>query len=303
MHIRLLCRFSLSLLLITLISFPVRAQSVKGRIERIKSIESRYAAQRITEVWLPEGYDPARNKYCVVYMHDGQNLFDSTFSYGGKEWKVDETLTDLRKNGLIKDCIVVAIWNTPLRFLEYAPQKPFGLMNGTSVREIRNEANYGGSPLSDDYLKFIVLELKPYIDKHYATLTGPEGTFISGSSMGGLISLYALTEYPEVFGGAACISTHWPLRLQNNSQAFTNASIEYLSARLDNLSNKKFYFDYGTETLDAWYEVHQVRIDSLFRAKGFTESNFLSIKFPGHAHNEASWAERFHIPAAFLLKP
>jgi len=288
-----------------LISLQIKSQRPEasvGRLEHIEAFASEYVDPRNIDVWLPEGYNPKTEHYAVLYMHDGQNLFDSAFTYGGNEWQVDETLGRLMASANVRSCIVVGIWNTPKRFLEYAPRQPFDLMTGVSQDETRADRQYGGMPLSDDYLKFIVRELKPYIDKKYATLTGPESTFIAGSSMGGLISLYALAEYPGVFGGAACLSTHWPLRLQANNQAFTSAMIRYLAPKLDKITGKIVYFDFGTETLDSWYEPHQLRIDSLFREKSYHDENLMSKKFEGDAHNEVSWAKRLHIPLKFLLK-
>lgn len=289
-------------LLLSLYASSQRPVPSAGRLVRLEAFPSEYVDARNIDIWLPEGYDTQNTRYAVLYMHDGQNLFDPAFSYGGTEWQVDETLSGLMATAQVQQCIVVGIWNTPKRFLEYAPLQPFELMTGLSRDETLADRQYGGVPLSSEYLKFIVRELKPAIDKKFATLSDPGNTYIAGSSMGGLISLYALTEYPGVFGGAACLSTHWPLRLQNNSSAFTTAMIKYLAPRLDKMSAKKIYFDYGTETLDAWYEPHQLRIDSLFKAKRYSEENFMSKKFEGDAHNEASWAKRLHNPLKFLLR-
>lgn len=273
----------------------------QGKLLPAFEMTSAYCDARKISVWLPEGYPQPGVKYAVLYMHDGQNLFDTATAYGHKEWKVDETLSKLIAEGKIVPCIVVGIWNTPRRFLEYAPAGPFALMSAEARKEIVNAPMFGGQPLSDGYLKFIVEELKPWVDSHFQVDSSPQATIIAGSSMGGLISLYALCDYPQVFGGAACISTHWPLRLQNNSPAFTKAMIEYLKPKIPLLQSHKVYFDYGTETLDALYEVHQLRLDSLFRAEKFPETQFRSLKFEGAAHNELSWAERFDIPALFLL--
>jgi pimeloyl-ACP methyl ester carboxylesterase len=273
----------------------------QGQVLPAFEMSSSFCDARKISIWLPDGYPRPGVKYAVLYMHDGQNLFETATAYGHKEWQVDETLTALIKDDRIVPCIVVGIWNTSKRFREYAPARPFSVMLTEAQKGTENAALYGGQPLSDAYLRFIVEELKPWVDAHFEVDTSAKSTFIAGSSMGGLISLYALCEYPQVFGGAACISTHWPLRLSKNSPAFTHAMIEYLKPRISGLQGHKIYFDYGTETLDAFYETHQVRIDSLFRAEGFPESSFRSQKFEGAAHNEASWAERFHIPALFLL--
>jgi enterochelin esterase-like enzyme len=124
---------------------------------------------------------------------------------------------------------------------------------------------------------------------------------VAGSSMGGLISLYAALEYPKVFGGAACFSTHWPLSLKENSPAFTASMVRYLDKKLPRSRKPKLYFDHGSATLDAWYEPHQLRIDSVMHAHGYDAGNWLSRSFPGAAHNEAAWKKRVPLALQFLL--
>lgn len=204
------------------------------------------------------------------------------------------------QEGKIRNCIVVGIWNTSKRFTEYLPNKPFKLMPKQARDKLKAERSAEQSILSDAYLKFVVKELKPYIDQHYPTLTNRTNTFIAGSSMGGLISLYALCEYPQVFGGAACISTHWPASLKENTPDFRNAYLKYLKRHLPKPRNHKTYFDYGTETLDAWYEPHQKAVDAFLKQKGYFPNYCLSKKFEGAAHNEASWQKRFDIPLLFF---
>lgn len=265
-------------------------------IVRHADFPSEHVAPRHVDVYLPAGYEPnGRERYKVLYMHDGQNLFSTETSYAGVEWRIDEVMDSLKI-----PAIVVGIWNSPKRFHEYAPQKPLEShlsMDGRDTVRIRlTEA-----PLSDAYLTFIVTELKPFIDSNYKTKTGAESTFIMGSSMGGLISLYAVSEYPEVFGGAANVSTHWPLLLDRNSSYFMDAYLAYLNTALPVASAPKLYFDHGTENLDAMYAVHQVRMDSLMMLKSYPDDRWMSQVFDGADHNEASWAKRVHIPLGFLL--
>jgi enterochelin esterase-like enzyme len=181
-----------------------------GKVIRLENFRSKYVNPRNIDVWLPEGYD-AGKKNAVIYMHDGQMLFDSTSTWNKQEWQVDEVITKLHSEGNIKDCIVVGIFNdNDYRFSEYFPSVALnGLLEPTRSSIVRNLLK--DKPLSDNYLKFIVEELKPYIDKTFSTFTDPSNTIIIGSEMGGLISVYAFCKYPEVFGGAACMSTHWQL--------------------------------------------------------------------------------------------
>ncbi len=157
--------------------------------------------------------------------------------------------------------------------------------------------------MADEYLMFLVHELKPYVDSAYSTLAGPDHTFLMGSSMGGLISLYAVCEYPKIFGGAACLSTHWPLAIPQQEPTFDIPSTfrQYLDNYLPSPSNHKFYFDHGTATLDSLYKPHQNLIDSIMVKHGYTSENWMTKEFPGDEHSEVAWARRLHVPLEFLF--
>jgi predicted alpha/beta superfamily hydrolase len=159
-----------------------------------------------------------------------------------------------------------------------------------------------GGPNSDNYLKFVVTELKPFIDSTFSTLKDQPNTFISGSSMGGLISMYAICEYPEVFGGAACLSTHWPGTFTVENNPVPDAFLKYLKDHLPLPANHRIYFDYGSETLDALYKPFQLQADEIMKAKGYTLKNWVTREFPGDNHSEKAWNKRFSIPALFLLE-
>ena len=267
------------------------------RIERIPDIASRFVQARHVDVWLPAGYPQPGTRYAVLYIQDGQNLFDPKNSYGGVAWEVDSTLA--ARGPAVRPCIVVGIWNTDRRFLEYAPARPYAAMSAAARARIGQERP--GQPLSDAYLKFLVKELKPYVDKHFQTAPRRADTFVAGSSMGGLISLYAVLEYPRVFAGAACFSTHWPLSLKENAPDFATAMRDYLAKKLPRRRRPKLYFDYGSATLDAWYAPHQLRIDNQLRAQGYDSTTWRTRSFPGAPHNEAAWKKRVPEPLRFLL--
>ena len=160
-------------------------------------------------------------------------------------------MRDLIEAGRARAAIVVGIWNTPQRSEEYMPQRALELFSLQLARR--------RTPLSDPYLKFIVQELKPFIDEHYRTLPDRENAFIMGSSMGGLISIYAVCEYPDHFAGAGCISTHWP--------AAGGIVVDYLAQALPEAGEQRLYFDYGTATVDALYERYQEEVDQILIAK------------------------------------
>jgi len=258
-----------------------------------KAFPSLFVAPRDIEVFVPAGYTK-KKKYNVLYMHDGKNVFNPETSTHKIDWGIDETMRKLFDDNSIKETIVVAIWSHPeYRYSEYMPQKPLPEMKSDSIIQGFNE-EFGRAPYSDDYLKFLVTELKPFIDTTYSTKRGKNNTFIMGSSMGGLISAYAICEYPDIFGGAGCISTHWPI--------LDGIFIKYLETNLPKASSHKIYFDFGTETLDAEYEPYQKKVDSIMMQNGYiTEKNWMTLKFEGAAHDEKCWRERAHIPIQFLL--
>lgn len=258
-------------------------------IKKYPSFSSAYVKPRNVEIMLPPGYTP-KKKYDVLYMHDGQNVFDTATAYAHVEWQIDETVSKLVASKKIRPVIVVASWCTDQRFAEYMPAKPKDAIDGAKKSGLlKNDL------LSDDYLEFIVNELKPFVDKNFSTYTTPEHTFIMGSSMGGLISCYAVCEYPQIFGGAACLSTHWP--------ALNGTFLAYVKDHLPDPSNHKFYFDHGTVTLDSLYQPFQQKVDTMMAKAGYQQNrNWISLIFEGAAHNEDAWQKRVHIPIEFLLK-
>ena len=300
-------------LLITLLimSNLTDAQSLKvssGKVERWSNFSSKYVVARNIDVWLPEDYSISKH-YAVLYMHDGQMLFDSTITWNHQEWMVDETITELIKEHKIKDCIVVGIWHDDrLRHSEYFPQKPFEMLTEEQRKYIISAIRPNGFVVfndtvrSDNYLKFIVEELKPFIDTKYATLKDKANTFIAGSSMGGLISMYAICEYPNVFGGAGCLSTHWPGIFTLDNNPVPDIFIQYMQTHLPSPKDHLFYFDYGTATLDSLYPGIQRKVDEVMKAKGYTSANWITKEFPGEDHSEKSWSRRLNYPLEFLLR-
>lgn len=273
---------------------------VTGKLIEHKNFPSKLVQPRQVDVWLPSNYDSTK-RYAVLYMHDGQNCFDSSTSFTKVDWGADETLTQLMSEGKLCDLIVVGIWNTLNRYGEYMPQKLYEALPQTLRDSMKTR--YPMAKLeSDNYLKFIVTELKPFIDSSYSTKPELKSTAIMGSSMGGLISLYAICEYPQVFGNAACLSTHFP--------AVKNVISDYLKINLPEPQSHKIYFDFGTETLDKEYEPYQMQVDAVMRQKGFValnneaqpkSANWLTKKFQGEDHSERAWRKRLHIPLLFLF--
>jgi predicted alpha/beta superfamily hydrolase len=177
-------------------------------------------------VYLPPDYHQSKKHYPVLYMHDGQNLFDNATSYAG-EWGVDETLDSLIAKGKA-GAIVVGIDNGAARMSEYNPYS-FTWKNAANATTFLPEGN--------EYLAFLVTTLKPYIDKQFRTLPSKENTMIAGSSMGGLISYYAALNYSQVFGKAGVFSPAF----------WTAPAIKNYTDSAASKVNGKFFFYMGAQ--------------------------------------------------------
>lgn len=278
-----------------------------GTVKRMENFSSRFVTARNVDVWLPDGYSN-KKKYAVLYMHDGQMLYDSSITWNKQAWEVDDVIGQLLKENKINDVIVVGVWNGgTTRHPDYFPQKPYESLTPSEKDTVTARLQRMGrtrevfKPVSDNYLQFLVTELKPFIDKTYSTYTGADHTFIAGSSMGGLISLYAICEYPQVFGGAACLSTHWPGIFSMDNNPVPDAFINYLKLNLPNPATHTIYFDCGDQTLDAMYPPIQAKVDAVMKEKGFTATNWITKYCPGENHSEAAWRKRIDVPLVFLL--
>lgn len=277
----------------------VRPQVSVGTLDYYPMFNSQYINSRDVAVWLPNGYQIG-DSCDVLYMHDGQMLFDAATTWNHQEWHVDEIVDSLINKGAIRPCIVVAINNTDDRLEEYFPNKVWQYLAG-SERETDDQQKMDG----DDYLVFLVKELKSFIDKRYRPLTSREHTFIMGSSMGGLISLYALCEYPQVFGGAACLSTHLSMQklpvVDDDHEPWATALRSYVQEHLPQPGTCRLYMDHGTSGYDGDYGMYQERIDEIIKNKGWGDDCYMSLSFDGHDHNETFWASRLHTPLEFLM--
>jgi len=230
-------------------------------------------------IYLPSSYSISTRKYPVLYMHDGQNIFDDATSFSG-EWGVDEAIDTL---GLkTKECIVIGIDNGgDKRLNEYCPYD-FSL-SGIAAN---NKTNVGEG---DKYVDFLVKTLKPFIDKKYRTLKDSKNTFTAGSSMGGLISMYAVLKYPKVFGGAGVFSPAFWV----GPKIFDDIKSKGKKVKA------KIYFYAGDEegetmvpmTIKAFNEMHRV-----------SKSQMCEVIRSGGKHNEARWRVEFPLFYEWLMK-
>jgi predicted alpha/beta superfamily hydrolase len=218
-------------------------------------------------VWLPPSYSSQTGRrYPVLYMHDGQNLIDPTTSFAGTDWRVDETVTKLIRAGKLKEIIVVGINNTADRLDEYSD-----------------------SEKGNNYIKFLMEELKPFIDSGYRTLADPGNNAVMGSSMGGLISFLAAWKHPEIFSMAGCMSSSF---YYNNDKIFETLKIYETPPK-----GLKIYIDHGEDGL-----VRGQKVFAALTQLGFVIGTNLDYYYaPGAEHNETAWAERLGRPLLFFF--
>ncbi|MGB8474722.1 MAG: alpha/beta hydrolase-fold protein [Candidatus Acidiferrum sp.] len=225
--------------------------------------------QRDLIVYLPPGYDEQTARhYPVLYLHDGQNLFDGATSYiPGLDWNVGQTADQSVAAGAVEPLIIVGMYNTKARIREYTP---------THIPRL-------GGGRADRYANFLIEEVKPFIESEYRTLSGPAETGIGGSSLGGLVSLYLGLKMPQIFGKIAALSPSvwWNQRVMHR---FAEAAL------ID--PRPRIWLDIGTrEGPSILQDVEQFR-DVLLQ-KGWQLGRDLHYeRIEGAEHNEAAWAKR-----------
>lgn len=288
--------------------FGNQAQASTSTIIAYPRFASTYIEPRTIHVWLPPNYDSSSRRYRVIYLQDGQNAFSPVYAASGQPWRIDQAIEARMKTDDGAAAIVVAIWNTSKRRSEFAPTRLEGRLPAPLRQRIENEN--GNHSAGDAYLSFIVTELKPFIDGNYRTERGPQSTMLMGASRGGMISLYGLCQHPDIFGVAACLSTHWLLlsapsattdpNLETN--IISNAICDYLKAKLPSPKTHKIWMDHGTINLDSYYAPYQTAIDQAFLDRRWKRGrDFCSRVYQGADHNEVAWRSRLSDPLNFVL--
>jgi predicted alpha/beta superfamily hydrolase len=240
---------------------------------------------RTISVWMPPGYglDPYR-RFPVFYMHDGQNLFDAETAFGGVPWGADEIAEREIRAGRVPPVIIVGVANTPDRIQEYGPEE-------------RN-SNQENDP-ARDYGRFLVEEVKPFIDGMYRTRPEPEHTAVGGSSMGGLISLNLCKWYPDVFGKCTAMSPS----LWWDREFFLRTA----TASPEWLNRCRVWLDVGEQESSSPANSTATMRRTRRLAREFTRhglrdgEQFRYVEVPGGTHNEASWGGRFDQVLRFLF--
>lgn len=250
------------------------------------------------DVWLPAGYSRHAVPYPVIYMHDGQNLFDASTTWNHQTWNVDSVAGRLAASGEIEAPVIVGIHSNPeTRIGDLMPQRALetspASMKGMGERVLRG----------DRYGDFIVNTLKPLVDTVCNVRTDAASTSVMGSSMGGIISVYLMCEYPDVFGAAAGLSTHWIGFTDGEPEPdFVNAVYRYLESNLPADGAHRLYLDRGTETVDANYGPADDKMIGLAESKGYRRPVSLETYVDeGASHEENAWMCRVGRPLRFLL--
>lgn len=276
-----------------------------GRLESFKLPFSDSTTRQVV-VWLPADYN-FKVEYATIYMHDGQMLFDSTTTWNKKEWRVDETADSLQRTGITRPFIVVGIYNDPPnRYAEFFPEQASNYMDTAYVSKLTSTL-WKGELRADHYVDWMTKKLIPFVEDHFPVSHRRSDRFLMGSSMGGLISLYGLTQKSKTFGGAACLSIHTPMiNFQMTGDDAMNQLVlpfnRYLSKTLPSPKKVKIYIDRGTETLDANYgPYHEVLLSTLAKSGYEIGLNYSTLVWEKTGHDEVSWANRLAVPMKFLL--
>lgn len=267
------------------------------------------------DIWTPEGYDDGNDgvRYPVVYAHDGQNLFDGRLAFAGVAWEIDKAAWRLASDGSIEAPVIVGINNRGsknLRANDYFPEKVIDYIPAADRDKTKIFDTCKDGFMGDEEAAFVATELKPFVDSRYRTDPSRSHTFAMGSSMGGLASLYLMCEYPELFGGAACMSTHWigsldlnPDYTMNDDPVCARAILDYMKANLPSPADHRLYLDQGTTGWDAGYlgyeqTARQIAIDAGYSVENGTLGVYDAA---GAGHNEWYWQQRVWRPLQFLL--
>jgi predicted alpha/beta superfamily hydrolase len=263
-----------------------RVHTRTGDIRTHAAFKSQYVSARDILVWLPPGYEQQKSRrYPVIYLLDGQNVFDGATSFiPGAEWRADEVADSLIRNGRLTPCILVAVANSPQRMEEY-----------TAVADAKN-----GGGKSSAHQRFLIEELKPFIDATYRTRVDADHTGIIGSSLGGLAALDMALDHADKFGLIGSVST----------SVWWGDGAEIARVKAGKGHDARVWFDIGTAEYTPDDRGHSPRMEQsrvlrdALLARGWRQDvDFHYVEVEGAAHNERAWAARIGDILQFLLGP
>ncbi len=277
---------------------PLKVSS--GTLQTMTIASPEMGREVTVDIWTPPGYDAKNRRYPVLYMHDGQNLFDAASTWNKQAWEMDSVAGTLIEAGEMEPIIIVGVYCVPeTRVGDMMPAEPLQSIAADSIRAMVS-ARLTSPVKGDKYVDFIAGTLKPVIDELFPTRSEAAATAVMGSSMGGLASVYAICRHPETFGAAACLSTHWTGFSQRN-EVFPAAMAGYMLSHLPSGKTHKLYFDSGTEDIDELYIPYFHRIAGMVGQLGYAPHNLLVRFFPGQGHQERYWKTRVAEPLLFLF--
>jgi predicted alpha/beta superfamily hydrolase len=246
---------------------------ITGVVKYHRQMEGEGIKPRDLIVWLPLSYEKSPEKrYPVLYVHDGQNVFDPATSFFGADWQIDETADRLIREGKLQEILVVGIYNT-----------------------VDRQPEYTDTPKGRAYMRFVVEKLKPFIDKEYRTLPDRDHTAVMGSSMGGLISFLLVWNYPQVFSQAACLSPAFVDEDINVNAVPVVEDYQGISKKI------RIYMDNGGVGLDSHLQPGCEAMLRALQANGFKMGENLEwYRDPEAEHNERAWSKRVWRPLLFM---
>jgi len=278
-----------------------------GLIIPYPSLRTKNVPSRPVVVWMPKGYVNTE-RYPVVYMLDGQELFQNSGTDFQDDWQLDETVQQLINSGKIPGCIVVGIYSTNKdRLSEYFPKSIYEALPTSAKDEIAKQGAFDFIK-SDSMLRFIVNEVKPFIDIKYPTRNGTANTFLVGKGFGGMLATYALCKYPYIFGGVASLSVNSLSETSNSFSQATNIQVLdqfslYLGSQLPQPPAGKIYFDIDNRIANYPPSTLSKKLDSLMRKMGYTAENEKTSDVPIDSQQQVDWPKRVSDIFTFLLTP
>ena len=293
-----------------------KAELSTGFIE--KAYISNGNNERVIQIYYPASKKiNAETKFIII--NDGEELFSEEDSWHGGAWNIDNSFLELKKQGIELNLVVIAIHSAKRfkgkiidetrRYSEYFPKQAIGFFNKGFKK---STYSFLIDKESLNYPEFLVNEVIPFIEGRFDVKLSSSNLGVIGASMGGLSAINTVLEYPEYFGFAGCISTHWVgikpseyISLPFSKDPFitgdedtAKAIKKYIASKINNLNEKRIYFDHGTVGLDSLYGNPQTEINELFKINGI---EFQSKVFEGHDHGTNFFGERFGPMILYLL--
>jgi len=281
--------------------------SRRGRLFVRRAVPSVGLLPRDLFVWMPDAPVPPVG-FPVLYMQDGQNLFDARLVPFGTAWEADRALSRLVDTGQTAPAIIVGIASTAERFTDYAPALILDRLPPAARGAV--EAAWGGASRSASHARMVIEEVKPLIDAHFPTCPAAHATFLGGSSLGAVAALVILARYPDQVAGAACLSAHYSLLPVTETEAIpdyfaadvTRAVGDFAASCLPPAGRHLLWIDRSALGIDRFYGPTHAAIAVALVGLGYVEGEDLALRvYPGVGHDEDAWRARLDDALTFLL--